>query len=64
MGRTRRVIFLVCRASELWAYTNGQVHAEHFLTRKCISLFHEGVQVAFQNRAMAAAVRGTFSASK
>jgi len=56
--------FLLCRASELWAYANGQVHPEFCLTRKCISFFHKGVQVAFENRAIATAVQVKFLASK
>ena len=56
--------FLLCRASELWAYANGQVHPEFCLTRKFISSFHEGVQVAFENRAIATAVQVKFLASK
>ena len=47
----------------MWAYANGQVHPEFCLTRKCISFIHEGVQVAFESRAIATAVRVNVLAS-
>ena len=56
--------FLLCRASELWAYANGQVHPEFCLTRNCLSFFHGEVQVAFEKRSIATAVQVTFLASK
>ena len=57
--------FLLGRASELLAYANRQANPEFWLTRKkCISFFHEGVQVAFENSAMATAVEVTVLASK
>ena len=31
--------FLLCRASELWAYANGQVHPEFCLTSNCLTFF-------------------------
>ena len=45
--------FLLCRASELWAYANGQVHLEFCLTRNCFVFGHGGIQVAFENRSAA-----------
>ena len=42
--------FLLCRASELWAYANGQVHQEFCLARNCLTFFRGGMQVAFENR--------------
>ena len=56
--------FLLCRASELWAYANGQVHPEVCLTRNCLAFFHGGVQVAFENRSTATAVQVQFQVSK
>ena len=56
--------FLLCRASELLAYVNEQVHPEFCLARKCFFLFNEGVQVAFERRATATAAQGTFLASR
>ena len=50
--------FILCRALELWAYVNGQVHAELCLTRKCLPFFDEGVQVAFENRSIGTAGAG------
>ena len=55
---------LSCRASELWAYAKGQVHPEFCLTRKYISFFYEGVEVAFDNRAISTAVLVKYLASK
>ena len=54
--------FLLRGASELWAYANGQVHPEFCLTRNCLTFFHEGIQVAFENRSAASAVQVIFSA--
>lgn len=42
--------FRLRRASELWPYSNGQVHAEFCLTWNYLNFFHEGVKVAFENR--------------
>ena len=55
--------FLLCRA-ELWAYANGQVHPEFCLTRNCLTVLHEGIQVTFENRSTASAVQVIFLASK
>ena len=56
--------FLLCRASELFAYTDGLVHPEFCLTRDCLSFFRGEVQVDFENRAVATSVQITFRASK
>ena len=56
--------FLLCRASELWAYANGQVHPEFCLTRSCLTFLRGEVQVAFDNRSIADAVQVRFLASK
>ena len=64
MVRIRRAIICLGRASELWAYVDRQVHPKFCMTRKCISFFHEGVQVAFENRSIATAVQVKFLASK
>ena len=56
--------FLLGRASELWAYANGQVHPEFYLTRNCLTFFHEGIQVALENRSTASAVQVKCLASK
>ena len=37
--------FLLCRASELCAYANGQVDPELCMIRECICFFREGGQV-------------------
>ena len=55
--------FLLCRASELWAYANGQVHLEFCLTRNCFVFCHEGIQVAFENRSAASTVQVSCLAS-
>ena len=56
--------FLLCRASELWAYANGKVHPEFCLTRNCLTFFRGEAQVAFENRFCASAVQVRFVASK
>ena len=57
--------FLLCRASELWAYANEQVHLRVLSdTGKRFFVFHGGVQVAFENRPIATAVQVKFLASK
>ena len=33
--------FLLCRASELWAYVDGKVHPAFRLTRNCLTFFAE-----------------------
>ena len=56
--------FLLYRASELWAYANGQVHPGICLTRNCLNFFHGGAQAAFENRSTATAVQVKFLVSK
>ena len=56
--------FLSCRASELWAYTDGNVHPEFCLTRECLTFSRGGVQVEFGNRSTVKAVQIRFVASK
>ena len=56
--------FLLCRASELWAYADGKNHPEFCLTCNCFTLFRGEVQVAFDNRATANSVKVRFVASK
>ena len=52
--------FLLYRASELWAYANGQVHPGICLTRNCLNFFHGGAQAAFENRSTATAAQENF----
>ena len=56
--------FLLCRASELWAYANGQLHPEFCLTRNYLTFFYGGVQMAFENRSTATVVHVKFLVSK
>ena len=56
--------FLMCRASELWAYADGQAHPEFCLTRNSPTFLHEGMQVALENRSAASAVQVHVLASK
>ena len=56
--------FLLCRASELWAYANGKVHPEFCLTRNCLTFLRGEGQVAFENRSSVNAVQVRFVASK
>ena len=56
--------FFLCRASELWAYPNGQVHPELCLTRNYLTFVHGGVQVAVEDRSTATAVQVKCWASK
>ena len=56
--------FLLCRASELWAYANGKVHPEFCLTRNCLTFLRGEGQVAFENRSSANAVQVRFVASE
>ena len=56
--------FLLCRASELWAYADGKVHPEFCLTRNSLTFLREGIQVAIENRSAASAVKVHFLASK
>ena len=55
---------LLCRASEFWAYANGEVHPEFCLTRNCLTFLRGERQVAFENRSSANAVQVRFLASK
>ena len=55
--------FLLCRASELWAYVDGKVHPEFCLTRNCLTFFRGEVQVKFENKATANSVQVRFVAS-
>ena len=56
--------FMLCRASEMWAYADGKVHPDFCLTRECLAFSREGVQVEFGNRSTATAVQIRFVASK
>lgn len=56
--------FLLCRASELFAYANGLVHPDFCLTRDCLRYFHGDTQVETEDRARADSVRIRFVASK
>ena len=56
--------FLLCRASELWAYADGKVHPEFCLTHNCLTFLEGDEQVVFENRARANAVQVRFLASK
>ena len=56
--------FLLCRASELFAYENGLVHPEFCLTRDCLKFFRGGVPVDTADRATADSVEVTFVGSK
>ena len=55
--------FLLCRASELWAYADGKLHPGFCLVRECLTFLREGVQIEFGNRLTAAAVQIRFVAS-
>ena len=56
--------FLLCRASELFAYVNGLVHSDLCLPRDCLTFFREDVQVNIEDRARADSVKVLFMASK
>ena len=56
--------FLLCRASELFAYANGLVHADFCLTRDCLAFFRGDVQVNIEDRARADSVKVLLVASK
>ena len=57
--------FLLCRASELFAYANGLVHPDYFcLTRDCLTFFRGDLQVNIEDRARADSVKVLFVASK
>ena len=57
--------FILCRASDLSAHERGQIHFG-FLSgaEKTVFFVLEGVQVAFENKAIATAVQVRLSASK
>ena len=55
--------FLLCRASELWAYADGKVHPEFCLTREGLTFPPGGLQIEFGNRSTATAVKIRFVAS-
>ena len=56
--------FLLCRASEQFAYANGLVHPDFCLMRDCLTFFRGDVQVDIDNRARADSVKVLFVASK
>ena len=56
--------FLLCRASELWAYADDKVHSEFFLTPEGLTFSRGGAQVEFGKRSTATAVQIRFVASK
>ena len=56
--------FLLCRASELWAYANGQVNPDFCLTRSSLTFFRGGAQLAFEHRSSTDAVQVRFAVSK
>ena len=56
--------FLLCRASELFAYANGLVHPNFCLTRDCLIFFRGDLQVNVEDRARADSVKVLFVASK
>ena len=49
--------FLLCRASELFAYANGLVHPGFCLTRDCLKCFRGDVQGNIEDRARADSVK-------
>ena len=55
---------LLCRASEIWAYGNGLVHADLCLTRRDSTFFSGAFQLAWEERRSADRVEATFRASK
>ena len=55
---------LLCRASEIWAYGNGLVHADFCLTRRDLAFFSGAFQLAWEERRAADRVEVTFRASK
>lgn len=56
--------FLLCRASELWAYHNGLVHTDFCLTRGDLAFFEGARRLAWDERRRADRVEVTFRASK
>ena len=55
---------LLCRASEIWAFGNGQVHPDFCLTRRYLVFFAGASQLAWNDRHVADRVEVTFRASK
>ena len=55
---------LLCRASELWAYADGNLHPEFCLTRNSLTFLFGEERLSFDNRARANAVQVRFRASK
>ena len=55
---------LLCRASEIWAFGNGQVHPDFCLTRRYLVFFAGASQLAWDDRRVADRVQVTFRASK
>ena len=39
--------FMLCRASDVWAYADGKVHPEVSSTRECLAFSLGGIQVEF-----------------
>ena len=56
--------FLLCRASELFAFANGLVYPDFCFTRGCLTFFRGDVQVNIEDRARADSVKVLFVASK
>ena len=56
--------FLLCRASELFAYANWLVHPDFCLTLDCLTFFRGDVQVNIEDRSCADSVKVLFVASK
>ena len=56
--------FLLCRASELFAYAIGLVHPDFCLTRDCLTFFRGDLQVNIEDRTRANSVKVLFVASK
>ena len=60
MVRTGSVIISVVPSVRVCVYANGQAHPEFCLMRNCLTFFHGGVQVAFENRSTATAAQENF----
>lgn len=56
--------FLLCRASELWAYDHGLVHSDFCLRRENLVFFERSQRLAWHERRRADKVEVTFRASK
>ena len=57
-------LFLLCRASELFACANGLVHPDFCLTRDCLTVFRVDVQGNIEDRARAYFVKVLLMAPK